>query len=287
MHETFPGSDDIFNNKDVLKIEIDHHLEADSDYIGDEGFCLVDEASSASELVGLIAFKLSNREDIIGPFNIQDLFSRNFVLAVLTGIIGDSKMGKYLKTSREKWFYRLFSGMFNEMLTSKTHKNSKNFSTMDEVFTELQQLSHKEDECFTLIMKQKVDISPKIGSVIVSRDVIKQMRAIFDHDTIVTVARYAADSLAEYSKYLSLVVYYDDKKDSDLIQFRMRRSHSYKTLDLRTILETFGIENGGGHPGAIGFRIPEAEVQDLAGYVESLIKGTEKLIAAAAPVNET
>ena len=147
---------------------------------------------------------------------------------------------------------------------------------MDEVFTELQQLSHKEDECFTLIMKQKVDISPKIGSVIVSRDVIKQMRAIFDHDTIVTVARYAADSLAEYSKYLSLVVYYDDKKDSDLIQFRMRRSHSYKTLDLRTILDTFGIENGGGHPGAIGFRIPEAEVQDLAGYVESLIKGTEK-----------
>ncbi len=283
MCETFPGSDDIFNNKNVLKIEIDHHLEADSDYIGDKEFCLVDEASSASELVGLIAFKLKNRGDIIDPFNIQDLFSRNFVLAVLTGIIGDSKMGKYLKTSREKWFYRLFSGMFNEMLTSKTHKNSKNFSTMDEVFTELQQLSQKEDECFTLMMKQKVDISPKIGSVIVSREVIRQMRSIFDYDTIVTVARYAADSLAEYSRYVSLVVYYDDEKDSDLIQFRMRRSQAYRALDLRTVLETFGIENGGGHPGAIGFRIPEEEIQDLGGYVESLVKGTEKLIAAAAP----
>ncbi len=278
MRETFPGSKDVYSNKDILKIEIDHHLEADSDYIGDRGYCFVDEASSASELVGLIAFKLKNSEEITNSFNIQDLFSRNFVLAVLTGIIGDSKMGKYLKTRREKWFYRLFSSMFNEMLTNKTHKNSGNFSTMDEVFTELQQMSMQEDECFTLMMKQKVDISPKIGSVIVTQEVIKQMRVNFDHDTIVTVARYAADSLAEYSRILSLVAYYDDKKDSDLIQFRIRRSHSYRALDLRSILKAFDIKNGGGHPGAIGFRIPAADVPDLYEYVESLVKGTEKLI---------
>ncbi|NOY10293.1 MAG: hypothetical protein GXP33_15775 [Spirochaetes bacterium] len=281
MRETFPGSAGIYNNKDILKIEIDHHLGADSDYIGDKGYCLVDEASSASELVGLMAFKLKNHKDITGSFNIQDLFSRNFVLAVLTGIIGDSKMGKYLKTSREKWFYRLFSSMFNEMLTNKTRKNSGNFSTMDEVFTELQQLSRQEDECFAIMMKQKVDISPKIGSVIISQDVIKQMRTLFDNDTIVTVARYAADSLAESSRSLSLVAYYDDKKDSDLIQFRLRRSHSYKALDLRSVLEFFDIKNGGGHPGAIGFRIPEAEIPDIYGYVETLIKGTEKLMSRA------
>ncbi len=281
MREKFPGSKIFYNDKDILKIEIDHHLEADSAYIGDMDYCFVDEASSASELVGLMAFKLKNHSDIINSFNIQDIFSRNFVLAVLTGIIGDSKMGKYLKTRREKWFYRLFSNMFNEMLTNKTHKDSGNFSTMDEVFTELQQMSMQEDECFTLMMKQKVDISPKIGSVIITQKVITQMRTIFDHDTIVTVARYAADSLAEYSKVLSLVAYYDDKKDSDLIQFRIRRSHSYKTLDLRNILEAFDIKNGGGHPGAIGFRIPADEVPDLDEYVEILVEGIEKLIIGA------
>ena len=281
MREIFSGSKDVYNNKEILKIEIDHHLEADSTYIGEKDYCYVDEASSASELVGMLAFKLKNREDIINSFNIQDLFSRNFVLAVLTGIIGDSKMGKYLKTRREKWFYRLFSNMFNEMLTNKTHKNSGNFSTMNEVFTELQHMSIHEDECFTMMMKQKVNISPKIGSVVVTQEVIKQMRVLFDHDTIVTVARYAADSLAEYSKVLSLVAYYDDKKDSDLIQFRVRRSHSYRALDLRNILETFGIKNGGGHPGAIGFRLPAAEIPDLNEYVEVLVKGMGKMIMEA------
>ena len=283
MKEIFPGVEDLYEDKNVLKIEIDHHLEADSAYSGDDGYCFVDEASSASELVGMIAFKLNNREDLINEYNIQELFSRNFVLAVLTGIIGDSKMGKYLKTRREKWFYKLFSTMFSELLSTITRKNSKNFSTMDEVFNGLQQLSRQEDECFNLMMKQKAEISPKIGSVIISQDVINQMRKEYDHETIVTVARYTADSLAESSRLLSIVAYYDDKKDSDLIQFRVRRSQSYKDLDLRLILKEYGIKNGGGHPGAIGFRFPDSEISNLYQYVESLIQGIERMMENAKP----
>lgn len=278
MKEDFPGKQELFEDERILKIEIDHHLEADSEYCGDKGYCLVDEASSASELVGVLAFKLNNREDLINKYNIQELFSRNFVLSVLTGIIGDSKMGKYLKTRRERWFYKLFSSMFSELLSNITRKDSNNFSTMDEVFDGLQQLSRQEDACFKLMMKQKLEISPKIGTVIIPRDVIETMREQFDHETIVTVARYTADSLAEHSRLLSLVAYYDDQKDSDLIQFRIRRSQTYKDLDLRLILEEFKIENGGGHPGAIGFRFPEKEVDDLRMYVESLIPGIEKLM---------
>ena len=278
MRESFPNSHQIYNNSDILKIEIDHHLEADSGYIGHENYCLVDEASSASELVGMMAFKLKNKMEIIEAHNINDIFSRNFVLAVLTGIIGDSKMGKYLKTRREKWFYSLFSSMFNEMLTKKTHKHSNNFSTMKEVFTELQQLSKQEDECFTLMMAQKANFSSKIGTVIVSKKIVQQMASIYGHETIVSVARYAADSLAEYTHLLSLVVYYDDSEKSDLIQFRIRRSHSFKSLDLRSILKLFNIKNGGGHPGAIGFRIPESEIEDLYEFIITLVKGIEKII---------
>jgi nanoRNase/pAp phosphatase (c-di-AMP/oligoRNAs hydrolase) len=279
MRETFPLSQKVFESKNILKIEIDHHLEADSAYIGNEGYCLVDEASSASELVGMLAFKLENKKEIIEANNIQDIFSRNFVLAVLTGIIGDSKMGKYLKTKREKWFYSLFSSKFNEMLTKKTRKHSNNFSTMKEVFIELQQLSEQENRCFTLMMAQKVNISSKIGTVIVGKEIVRQMAASYDHETIISVARYAADSLAEYTKLLSLVVYYDDNEESILVQFRIRRSHSYKAIDLRSILSLFKIKNGGGHPGAIGFRIPESEIMNLEEYVKVLITGIEKLMA--------
>ena len=281
MIESFQGSGDFFSKKDMLKIEIDHHLKADSEYIGDEGYRLVDEASSASELVGLTALKLRNNPKFARENNMEDLFSRNFVLAVLTGIIGDSKMGKYLKTNREKWFYRLFSEMFNEMLASKTHKNSRNFSTMNEVFSELQKLSKREDNCFKIMLKRKINFSPKIGTVIINKRVMKKMRAKFDHDTIVNVARYAADSLAEYSRALGLVIYYDVQTESDLIQFRLRRSQSYKSLDLRSVIDKFNIQNGGGHPGAIGFRIPQTEIKDIKKYVGELVNGIEELITEA------
>ena len=281
MQERFKGSRQLMSDPDILRIEVDHHLEADSAYIGDEGYCLVDEASSASELVGMLAFKLKNREELIRSFNIQELFSRNFVLAVLTGIIGDSKMGKYLKTRRERWFYRLFSTMFNQLLSNITRKDSSNFSTMDEVFEGLQQLSFEEDECHRIMMDQKVNLSPRIGTVIIPQNIIEEMRKKYDHETIVTVARYTADSLAESSRQLSLVAYYDDKQDSDLIQFRIRRSQSYKDLDVRKILGEFHIENGGGHPGAIGFRFPRQKIPDLHSYVMGLIPGIERLMEMA------
>jgi nanoRNase/pAp phosphatase (c-di-AMP/oligoRNAs hydrolase) len=75
-----------------------------------------------------------------------------------------------------------------------------------------------------------------------------------------------------------LVCYTDSPEQSDLIQFRLRRSHQYKTTDLRTVLKTFSISNGGGHQGAIGFRIPKSEIDDLEDYVETLIRGIEDLI---------
>ncbi|MDZ7794508.1 MAG: diguanylate cyclase [Spirochaetia bacterium] len=278
MQESFPGSAGLLARRELLKIEIDHHLGADSSYAGDPGYCLVDEASSASELVGLLAFKLSNECSIIEAFSIQEIFSRNFVLSVLTGIIGDSKMGKYLKTRRERWFYNLFSGMFNEMLNSKTRQNSRNFSSMDQVFTELQRLTREEEQCFNSMMESQAFFSNKVASVIIRRETMGVIESRFDHDTIVSVARYLADVLAESSKMLSLVAYPDHKAGEGLIQFRVRRSEVYKDIDLRTILSTFSIENGGGHPGAIGFRVPEKDIPDISHYSLELIRGIEKLI---------
>ena len=278
MLQDFPGSSSLLSDGNILKIEIDHHLEADSDYSGDKGYCLVDEASSASELVGLIAFKLKNRTELLERHQVFELFSRNLVLAVLTGIIGDSKMGKYLKTNREKWFYRNFSNMFNQLLSRKTHKGSKNLSTMKEVFAELEKLSEKEDACFRYMMKRKNSSSSVIKSVVLKPADMEYLKVNYDHETIITVARYTADKLAEESGYLSLIVYYDDPDISNLIQFRMRRSQAFKKLDLRKVIVHFSIENGGGHPGAIGFRIDRDLIENIDEYVNLLISGTEALI---------
>lgn len=264
----------------IRKIEFDHHLGSDSGYIGDKEYSLVDEASSACELIGYFALKLIKRRELLLKYRIKDLFTRNFVLAVITGIISDSKMGKYLKSNREKWFYRYFSSLFNELLFNKTESGSGNFSTMEDVFNELEKLSEEEDRCYEYI-SGKIRTSPYIHYILLDKNDMDYLYSEFSNEIIVTVARYAADLLAERSGFLSLIIYYDNPDKSELIQFRMRRNKDYRILDLRRVIEKLSIENGGGHPGAVGFRIPSEEIPDINEFKNKLIEVTEEIIKAA------
>ena len=277
MIEATPSIQAILDAPGVLRIEIDHHMGADSEYFGDEGYRLVTEASSASELIGHILLKLEGRPDLLERHQVSELFPRNLVLAILTGIIGDSNMGQYLKSRREKRYYQIFSGMFNEMLSRRTTKKT-NFSTMDQVFTELQRLSDHEEDCYSYMMARK----RLTGSLAVVALTLEEMTPLFtrcDDDTIVTSARAIADRLAEESGKLGLVAYYDNPEHGDLVQFRLRRSSGWKLYDLRKLLERFSIANGGGHEGAIGFRVPRSEISDFPGYIEKLVEGIEKAIS--------
>ena len=53
---------------------------------------------------------VKGRTELLERHQITELFPRNLVLAILTGIIGDSNMGQYLKSRREKKYYQIFSG---------------------------------------------------------------------------------------------------------------------------------------------------------------------------------
>jgi nanoRNase/pAp phosphatase (c-di-AMP/oligoRNAs hydrolase) len=72
-----------------------------------------------------------------------------------------------------------------------------------------------------------------------------------------------------------MVGYYDSPRSSDLIQFRVRRSLSYRSLDLREVLPELDVENGGGHEGAIGFRVEKSTVDDFQAFVKRTV-GTLK-----------
>src|SRR5208337_4784938 len=100
----------IRDNRDLI-MEIDHHTGADSSYAGNPEFALVDDASSACELIGEIALALEEKIFLREKYGMF-ILTRNLVLALLTGIIGDSKGGKYLKSDKEKKSYGLFSSMY-------------------------------------------------------------------------------------------------------------------------------------------------------------------------------
>ena len=266
----------LFDLPEVVKIEFDHHLDADSEYIGDEGYRLVTVASSAAELVGHLLLKLKNREDLLSRYQITDLMSRNLVLAILTGIIGDSKMGQFIKTKRERHYYQLFSGLFNRYLTEQTTRDT-NFSDKDEVFQEMQKLTKEEEHCYQYFMKRKL-VTSSVGYVALDGEDTAPLYESCSVETIVVVARAVADSLAEESGKLGLVAYYDEPGTSDLIQFRIRRSRGFRDVDLRKLLTVFSIKDGGGHEGAIGFRISRQVIEDWQEYIGKLVRGIENEI---------
>jgi hypothetical protein len=162
------------------------------------------------------------------------------------------------------------------MLVRRTTKRT-NFFTMDEVFSELQKLTTHERGCFEYMMDRRKR-SGSVSLVALSAEEMEPMYAGCDDDAIITTARVVADKLAEESGILGLVAYFDNPTRSDLVQFRLRRSGGWKKYDLRGLLTRFSIANGGGHEGAIGFRIPRAEIPDFDGYVFSLLKGIEEAI---------
>ena len=146
------------------------------------------------------------------------------------------------------------------------------------MFHELERLTKSEEECFNYIISRKKN-SESIGFVVLDeRDMDFLFRECGD-DTVITVARTIADILAEESGKLSLIAYYDNPERSNLIQFRVRRGKNFKNFDVREILKMFAIENGGGHEGAIGFRITMDSIKDINSYVDNLISRIGQEIA--------
>ncbi|HVO38238.1 MAG TPA: DHH family phosphoesterase, partial [Spirochaetia bacterium] len=171
----------------------------------------------------------------------------------------------------------IFATMFNDMLSRRTTKKT-NFFTADQLFGELQRLSNNEKGCYSYMMSRR-RMSASIGYVALDEKDAAPLFLDCDEDTVVSTARVVADKLAEESGKLGLVAYYDNPARSDLVQFRLRRSSVWKQYDLRNLLSRFSIQNGGGHEGAIGFRIPQAEVPDFGSYIQQLIQGIEEAIS--------
>jgi len=271
-----PAIKSIIHREGVQHVEIDHHLDSDARYNADRGHALVAEASSACELVGLLSCKLSARDRLLEEYAVEEVFSRNLVLAILTGIIGDTQMGSFIKTRKEERFYKMFSAMFDRLLAEKTTKQT-NFTNMNEVYGELRKLSAREAECTAFLVHHKA-IRGHVGVVALNEKDSMEAIQRFDLDTLVSVARGVADELAEESGYVSLVSYYDPPESSRLIQLRCRRSRNFKDVDLGELLERQRIENGGGHAGAIGFRMERSEVPDYDGFIDRIIAGIEELL---------
>jgi single-stranded DNA-specific DHH superfamily exonuclease len=179
-------------------------------------------------------------------------------------------MGRYLKSSRERWYYRTFSEIFRRLLVRNTRQGSRNLSSMEDIYRVIQSLSAQETACFEEMKNYAVE-SPSIKVIRLDAGVSEKLFARYGHEIIVNVSKSMADKLSEECGRLGMVAYYDPPELSDYIQFRLRRSARFTDLDLREVLAEFRIANGGGHPGAVGFRLKKGEVENLEAYIGEFV----------------
>ncbi|MDR1176138.1 MAG: diguanylate cyclase, partial [Treponema sp.] len=193
----------------IRKIEVDHHLGSNARYTGDKGYCLVSQASSTGELIGYLCLKLAARLNAQGLSTSTGFFSRNLALAILTGIVGDSQMGRFLKTIRERWYYRIFSRIFERLLVQTTNTGSSNLASMQDIYNLIQSLSNQELACFKE-METGLQTSPYVHAIAMDKAKSADLFSRYGKEIIVNVSKYASDRLADESGKLGLVAYYDD-----------------------------------------------------------------------------
>lgn len=264
-------------DKSIPKVEVDHHFSSDASYSGDFDYRLTLRASSACEIIAQICYKLQKHPEILDEYEIEELYSRNIVLAMLTGMIGDAKYGNYLYKKRDKAFYDYFFKKLNKLLNEKYYENSKNIGSVEEIVTTLETLSEKEKEIYDSVIAH-AELKNRIGTIILDSEKSALITKSADYPQFLDIVKRATNDIAEKVCGAGISAYYDPEKESDMIQFRIRASEKIKGIDFRPILTKFNITDGGGHPGAIGFRIEKKSITDFVSYVNGIICEVEKLV---------
>ena len=270
-----------FLQKNIPKIEIDHHFSNDARHTGDLPYRLTLHASSSCEIVALICYKLSKQKLVLDKHGIGELYSRNIVLTILTGMIGDAKLGNYLSTKRDKAFFKYFLNKFGMILKKSHYTNSGNISSTDEILNLLEKISEEEKLLYEAVSK-KITKHENLGLLILDeKDSLELQEKANDFQDFITTVRRITGELSDTPNLASISCFYYPNHLSNFVEFRVRAGEQIKGIDFRCIIEDLKLPlgNGGGHPGAICFKVDKKDITNLDDYIKFLIDDVLHLIS--------
>ena len=268
--------DHFLKNPLIPKIEIDHHFGSDAGYIGDADYSLVLHASSTCEILCRLCYKLANHPEIRRRYSIEELYSRNLVLTLLTGMLGDAKMGNYISNPHDKEVFEYFSKHLNLMLRISTNSSgtTKKIESMERLLNVMETTNAETEKVYNTIISRAV-YTDQVGAVILSAAESDTFLKSIEYTQFIGMIKVATNTIAERAGGVGISVYYDAPDKSNKIQCRIRASEAVRGIDLRPILARFKIMDGGGHPGAIAFRLPRESghlLHSLFADIEAFIK---------------
>ena len=249
-------------------IEIDHHFGADSEELTNYGIKLFRKANANTEIIGKIL--LTYHEEY--PKRPDPFGQRNIILGLMTGMLGDTMGGKVIPFQEEYnyWMEMLEKSLKNitrwrefDTKRNKDHRNSK-FEGPKQILEYLNRLTEEQEACF-IFLNKRVELKGQIGFLNLLRSTQKEVNdtfKTFDPYWFADILNFILNSVPEKTGRAGMVVFEGKNTDGeDCFFIKLRRAVKFSGIDLRSVevllKKLFGelYMGGGGHAGAVSFRI--------------------------------
>ena len=265
----------------VPVLEIDHHFGADSEKMTDHAVALFRKANATTEIIAELLRTVHKRHH---PETPDPLFQRNIVLSLITGILGDTVGGRVVpfKDRYEYWIHRLGHSL-RENTRWRKHNGKRRgddrdtkFGHPEQIHQYLNRLSREQEVCLELLRRRIVE-DGGIESLNLLNSTHSQLCDTcrpFHTSWFSDIMFYLLNTIPERSGKIGLVYFHGkNAEDKDCIYIKMRRSERWPQIDLRHAemdIRTVFVGKymgGGGHPGAVSFRIhPHDETEFLTKF---------------------
>ncbi|MEK9627946.1 MAG: DHH family phosphoesterase [Nitrospinota bacterium] len=275
-------------------IEIDHHFGADSEELTDYGIKLFRKANANTEIIGKILLTYHEKyHEGPNPFD-----QRNIILGLITGMLGDTVGGKVIPYKED---YDDWMDLLQDRLKSITRwresdpdrgpddKESK-FGDPKQILAYLNRLTEEQEACFNLL-NSRVELKGKIGFLNLfpsTQEEVKNTCKPFDSDWFADIQNFLLNSVPEKSGCAGMVVFEGQNADGeDCFFIKIRRAVKFQGIDLRTAEEKlkglFGdlYMGGGGHAGAVSFRIHTMDEKEFLEKIETIFEFFNQSLMAA------
>lgn len=249
-------------------IEIDHHFGADSEEMTDNGIKLFRKANANTEIIAELLTRLRK----VNPEFPDPFAQRNILLSLLTGILGDTMGGKVVVLEEDfKYWMKTLGGSLESVTRWRKARDgcpadskADKFSTPDHVFEFMNRLDHEKQLCIDTLT-DKIQIGQGVASLNLldsTHSAVKDVCRPYDSEWFAEVRIFLLNVVPEKSGKIGIVYFQGKNREGeDCIFIKLRRAVDYAGFDLRKtedeIKKVFSDDymGGGGHPGAVSFRV--------------------------------
>ncbi len=277
-----------FIAKGLPVIETDHHFGSDSQPLAPESVQLYRQANANVEIVGELFEVLQQRRAQPDPFE-----KRSILINLLTGLLCDTGGGQII-LDRESYDYWMAKCQKNLKALTRWRKETsdrpgddleKKFAAPDHLLQYINNLSSDQEACIQKLL-DRVEQSEGVAFLNLLDSTHSRYQACiqpYESEWFSQVRGRLLNEAPERSGKVGVVCFNGiSPEGEECIFIKIRRAIKYDRFDLRQMEDPLRSRfdgqylGGGGHPGAVSFRVTPAEEEQFVAVLGQALESIQE-----------